>query len=132
MTGADAAVLRIVRFVAGGGWIYQGLVPKILGPHADERAMLAAAGVAPADMAMITTAAGAAEIALGLCILVLPRRAWPHGVALLALAALLGFVAWRAPQFLGAAFNPVVGNASLAALSAIALVLLGREHRLRH
>jgi hypothetical protein len=131
LTGTDAIVLRIVRWVAGGCWIFQGLVPKILGPHADERAMLAAVGVAPTDMATIATAAGAAEIALGLCILLLPRKAWPHVAALFALAALLAFVAVRTPAYLGAAFNPVVGNATLAALSVVALVLLQHERRRR-
>jgi hypothetical protein len=120
-------VPTIARWVAGASWIYQGLVPKLLGPHADERAFLALAGVAPADMWRSAAMAGALEIALGIAMLALPRRREPHVLALLALSALLVFVAWRAPAFLGAAFNPVVGNACLGALSAIMLVRLRQE-----
>ena len=123
-TALHDPVHAIARWIAGASWIYQGLVPKLLGPHADERAFLALAGVAPADMWRSAALAGALEIALGVAMLALPRRREPHVLALLALAALLGFVAWRAPAYLGAAFNPVVGNACLGALSAIVLVRL--------
>jgi hypothetical protein len=36
------STLQIARFTSAGVWTYQGLVPKLLGPHADEVAMIAA------------------------------------------------------------------------------------------
>jgi hypothetical protein len=115
---------QIARGAAAACWIYQGLVPKLLGPHADELAMVAALGVPAAQATTLSMAAGVAEIALGLAMLVRPRAAWPHRLALAGVAGLLGFVALRAPHFLAGAFNPVAMNLALGALSAVALALM--------
>ena len=50
---------------------YHGLVPKLLGPHADEIAMLRDAGIAAERIGRGGTVLGIAELLLALCLLVL-------------------------------------------------------------
>ena len=126
----DAAiwpVRQICRFTVAGIWFYQGLVPKLLGPHRDELAMAAAFGLPSNLQAAASYAAGGAEILLGLFILALPRHAWPQLVSAVITAALLAFVILYAPVYLVAAFNPVVMNAGSIALSVIAVLLMRSE-----
>jgi nitrate reductase gamma subunit len=104
-----------------GIWIYQGLVPKLLGPHPDELAMAAAFGV-PAEMQTpVSYIAGGLEILFGIVLMALPRRAWPHLASASAMAGLLVFVVLYAPAYLWGAFNPVVMNLASIALSLVAL-----------
>jgi hypothetical protein len=117
-------ILGICRYATAAVWLYQGLVPKLLGPHRDELAMVAAIGVPPEYQALVSQMAGAAEIVLALCIVFVRRHAWPHVVAVASLAMLLVFVALFAPAHLGAAFNPVAMNLPLMALSFVAIGLL--------
>ncbi len=117
-------VLGICRVAVGGVWLYQGLLPKLLGPHHDELAMAAAAGMPAHMQAASSYAAGAAEIVLGLCVLLLPRRLWPYVASAASMLLLLGFVAVFAPTYLVGAFNPVVMNLTSLALSLIAIIVL--------
>jgi len=127
ITAAEAAVVRIQRvsnFAVAGIWIYQGLVPKLLGPHQDELAMSSAFGIPLYAQAPVSYAAGAGEVVLGLVILLLPDRAWPQIVSALSTAVLLAFVTIYAPHFLVGAFNPVVMNGASIALSIAALLAM--------
>ena len=117
-------VLQIARLASSATWIYQGLVPKLLGPHADEVAMIASLGVGEGRIRAVAAGAGLMEVALGLCILVFYRRVWPHVVSVVALIGLLGFVVVCVPGYLGAAFNPVASNVPLAAISLVAILSL--------
>jgi hypothetical protein len=83
-----------------GIWLYQGLVPKLLGPHPDEVAMSAAFGIPVGPQSAVSYAAGAGEVLLGLCILLFSRRAWPQLVSAAVTAALLVFLAAYVPRFL--------------------------------
>jgi hypothetical protein len=105
-------------------WIYQGLVPKLLGPHADELAMSRAFGIAADLQAPVSYVAGAVEVLFGLCVLLLPHRAWPQWVSAVSMAVLLVFVAIYTPHYLVGAFNPVVMNVASIALSIVALLAL--------
>jgi NAD(P)-dependent dehydrogenase (short-subunit alcohol dehydrogenase family) len=60
---------HICRFAVGSIWMYQGLVPKLLGPHADELAMAQAAGVPPPYQPMVSFAAGVAEVVFGVLLI---------------------------------------------------------------
>ena len=120
-------IRRLCNFTVAGIWLYQGLVPKLLGPHRDELAMSAAFGIPPAFQAPVSYAAGVGELLLGMCILLLPRRAWPQLVSALATAVLLAFVAIYTPSYLFGAFNPVVINVASIALSIVALLALRTE-----
>jgi hypothetical protein len=107
------------------------VVPKLLGPQADEVAMIASLGVSNERIPAVASGAGWIEVALGLCILVFYRRVWPRALSILALAGLLGFVVMFAPGYLGAAFNPVASNVPLAAISLVAVLSLQDPTRAR-
>ena len=103
---------------------YHGLVPKLLGPHADEVAMLRDAGVAAERTGALLTLLGIAELLLALGLLVFWHRRWPPMVCVgLMLLATIG-VAVSSPRYLGAAFNPVSLNLAIACLATIDLMIL--------
>ena len=122
--GVHLLVLRILRVSAGSVWIYQGLVPKLFGPHSDEFAMITALGVPVADRTLVASTVGVIEIVLGCGILFFHKQVWPHVIAVAFLVGLLIFVALFAPLYLIAAFNPVATNIALAGLSAAAIAVL--------
>jgi hypothetical protein len=113
-------IRRLCNATVAGIWLYQGLVPKLLGPHPDEVAMAAALGIPVGLQTAVSYAAGAGEVLLGLCILFIPRRAWPQLVSAAVTAALLAFVVVYVPRFLVGAFNPVVMNVASMVLSVVA------------
>jgi DoxX-like family len=96
-------------------WLWQGIIPKLMFPSTDEKAMISAAGLS----AGMLPAIGAAEALLGILALFLWR--WrPFFVinAVLMLGALLS-VALQSPSYLFAAFNPVTLNVAMIILSAL-------------
>jgi uncharacterized membrane protein YphA (DoxX/SURF4 family) len=101
---------------------YHGLVPKLLGPHADEVAMFRDAGVEPAWIGTVLTAVGLGELLFAVCLLRFWRSAWPPLVTLGFMAAATIGVSLTSPRYLGAAFNPVSLNLAIAALAAIDLL----------
>ena len=120
-----AALAQIHRWATASSaaiWMYQGLVPKLLGPHADELALSAAFGLAPEWQRPASFVAGMVELGMALCILLWRRQRWPHLGSALASVALLVFVIVCAPRYLGAAFNPVAMNLGLLVLSLIASI----------
>jgi hypothetical protein len=120
----SSPVLQIARLASSATWLYQGLVPKLLGPHADEVAMIATIGVSGEQVRVVAAGAGWLEVILGLCILAFYRRVWPHLLSVLTLMGLLAFVVVCVPSYLGAAFNPVASNVPLAAISLVAILSL--------
>ncbi|MCM3871370.1 MAG: DoxX-like family protein [Pyrinomonadaceae bacterium] len=105
-------------------FIYHGLVPKLLGPHADEVAMLRDGGIDAETAAAVLIAGGIGEILFGLCLLLFWTRRWPPLLCLgLMLMATVG-VAVSSPQYLGAAFNPVSLNLAITCLAVIDLIVL--------
>ncbi len=89
--------------------------------------MSRAFGIASDLQMAVSYAAGVVEVLFGLCVLMLPRRAWPQWVSALSMAVLLVFVAIYTPHFLVGAFNPVVMNVASIALSIVALFALRAE-----
>jgi len=126
----DAAQHAFIHGIARAGlafvFIYHGLVPKLLGPHADEIAMLRAAGFPGEKIAGALALLGVAEIILGLCFLIFPFRRWPIFVALGVLLAATIVVLVSAPQYLVAAFNPISLNLAVAGLAIIDLIAITR------
>jgi uncharacterized membrane protein YphA (DoxX/SURF4 family) len=120
----QSLVHGVARFGLALIFAYHGLVPKLLGPHADEVAMLRDAGVDAEGTGALLTLLGIAELLLALCLLVFWHRRWPPLVCLgLMLLATIG-VAMTSPRYLGAAFNPVSLNLAVACLAAIDLMIL--------
>jgi uncharacterized membrane protein YphA (DoxX/SURF4 family) len=103
---------------------YHGLVPKLLGPHADEIAMIRDAGVAAESTWAVLTLLGIAELLLALCLLIFWRRRWPSLLCLGSMVLATIGVAVNSPRYLGAAFNPVSLNLAVGCLSAIDLTVL--------
>jgi hypothetical protein len=96
-------------------WFWQGLVPKLLFPSADERVMTAAIGL-PANS---LTGIAVVELALAAATLMLWR--WRR-FFLLNIAAMTGAlvaVAVTRPSYLVGAFNPVTLNAAMVLLSVV-------------
>ncbi len=103
-------------------WLWHGLVPKLLGPHPTELAMLTDVGV-PTDLARtLTLLAGVFEIAFAVVLVRFRKERWPWlvSIALMAIATLGAPIGM--PQAIGAAFNPITLNVQVAALSFLGLV----------
>jgi len=118
----QSLIYGVSRIAVALIWIYHGLIPKLLFRHADELALIRAAGIPEQNLAVVIGGLGLAEVALGLVLLI----AW-HTRVLLVLTILLMIlalvsVAIQAPGYLAAAFNPVTLNLAVVALATIALL----------
>lgn len=120
------SILSLCRFSLACIWIYQGLVPKWLGPHEDELAMNMTLGFDAAQAVWVSYMGGTLEVLLGLAILVFHRSRWPYWASAIAITLLFVFTLIFVPQLLLAAFNPATVNLAMAALSIIGLVELHR------
>jgi hypothetical protein len=99
-------------------WLWQGLLPKLVFPSADERTMIAAAGL-PAG---ILPTIGVVE--LGLAVLTLGLWRWRPFFPLNALlmAGALTAVGLNSPSYLVGAFNPVTLNVGMILLSILGYI----------
>ena len=105
-------------------WIWHGLVPKVLGPHPDELAMLLEAGIPEAWVRSLALVIGVIEIAFGLAFVPLARHRWPWLLTIAGMGAATISVLVNSPQRALAAFSPVTLNLLLAALAAVGLLSL--------
>ena len=120
----QAVVHGVARIGLASIFLYHGLVPKLLGPDADEIAMVRAAGIQAEVAGGALVALGITEVVLALLLLARwHSRALPAACAVFAVAAPL-FVALVTPRFIGAAFNPVSLGVGILALAAIDLLTL--------
>ena len=95
-------------------WIWQGLIPKLLYPSVDEKAMLGASGLPESVLPIV----GAVECAIALGTLCTWRWRPLFLLNALLMAAALLSVVLRSPSYLVAAFNPVTLNVLMIVLSA--------------
>lgn len=122
----DARLLRIAwlaRLALATVFIWHGLVPKILWLSPGEVAMIAVHGLPDHPLfapPLIAAVGGAAEVLLGVALLVVRRQRWPLLVAGVALLALLLDVVLLSPHLLIQAFNPLSTNLAALALCAVA------------
>lgn len=124
----SARIFLICRLSLAFGFFYQGLVPKLLGPHPDELAMSLALGFSREFSQMMPYAAGVGEICFGIAFLLWPHMKALYQITLVLMLGLLLYVAWAVPALLIAPFNPIVMNSAMAALAYIALSILQAEH----
>ncbi len=112
-------VLLICRAALSFSWVYQGAVPKIACQSSGEIALLG--HILPLNQWVCEAIfwIGIAEILFGLILLV-ASHAWVFGLNVVALIALLLFVAIFEPAMFALPFNPLTLNCSLIALSVIA------------
>jgi hypothetical protein len=94
-------------------WLWQGLIPKLLVASADEKAMIAAAGLPTALVPVI----GVLELVFALAMLGLWRSRTLFLWNILVMVAALIAVVLNSPSYLVAAFNPVTLNVSVVLLS---------------
>ena len=117
-----AQIHAVARVAIAAIWIWHGLVPKLIFRQFDEQRMLAEAGLPVSLLPWV----GAAEVLLGLTMLIAWRRraAFPLTMALMALAVVA--VAVRSPQYLWGAFTPVTLNLAVIALAAVGWMAAGK------
>ena len=113
-------VYLTARLAVAFVWLYQGIVPKLIFRHPDELAMLRDAGLSAPAARIACVGIGCFEVAVGLALLLVWRSRVPLWLTLVAMPIAALAVAVNSPRFLVAAFNPVVLNLSVFALSAIA------------
>jgi uncharacterized membrane protein YphA (DoxX/SURF4 family) len=118
-----SAAYAIARVTLAGVWLYQGLFPKLLGPHPEEVAMSVKTGVPPAWAEMFVRSMGVGEILLGLWLLAAFHRRIPALVSAVAMAPALVLGMRAAPELVTAPFNVVTLNTLTAALAVIVMVL---------
>ncbi len=95
-------------------WVGSGLVSALVAPLAYSHALLAGLGLRGAAATAVTLAGAALDVALGLALLLLPRRTRPVGAA--QLAAMLLFTALAtaaAPAAWADPFGPLLKNAAV-------------------
>lgn len=103
-------------------FIYQGLVPKLIGRHPEEIAMVRSLGLDDPGAGAGVVGMGIAEMILGVMVLVAWRARWPMWVIVIAMPLAAIGVAIGSPGHLTAPFNPIALNLSVLALGVIALV----------
>ena len=125
MPPGTSAILALSRCTLAFVWIYQGVVPKLLGPDAVELQMNLALGITAEQAVLVSRVAGVAEIGVGLAVLLAGARPWPYWLTLVLMAGLTGYVVIVAPQLFGGAFNPAITNVTMAALAVIGVLASG-------
>jgi uncharacterized membrane protein YphA (DoxX/SURF4 family) len=120
----SALVHALARFALAFVFLYHGIVPKLLGPHADELTMMRNAGMSSDTAAAGVMALGAAEVAIGLCLLLLWIRRWPLAICVGGMCVATASVALTSPVYFSAAFNPASLNVAVVCLALIDWVIL--------
>ncbi|MCC3374970.1 DoxX-like family protein [Cohnella sp. REN36] len=101
-------------------WLYEGLVPKLLGPASGELAMLRAAGWFPAREASAIWTLGAAELLMAAAIVRWHRLTWIYAAQAALLVLLTAAGATAGPELLSEPFGPLPLAAAMLALGAVA------------
>jgi hypothetical protein len=111
------------RFGVGLGWLYQGVIPKLLDADSGEVEIVMATGMTRRRAKSFVAAAGVAETAIGLACLAKPRSRWALVATLIALP-LLGIAAARSqPRLFSLPFSPGSLSLTMGVLSVVALAV---------
>lgn len=120
----QAAIHAVARIGLAVTFAYHGIVPKLLGPHPDEVAMLADAGIPASAIESAVVALGVLEVLFAALVLLAWRQRWVPVAALGFAVVATAVVAATSAGYLGAAFNPVTLNLGVACLALIDLIAL--------
>jgi uncharacterized membrane protein YphA (DoxX/SURF4 family) len=118
----QAVIHGIARVGLAAVFLYQGVVPKILGPDPQEVQMLGDVGVPAANIGQAAVALGIAEILLAVGLLALWHSRWLPAICAAFAIVATAIVAVASPRYLGAAFNPVTLNLGVLCLASIDIV----------
>ena len=121
-----AFVYLVARGTIAFIWLYHGLVPKLLYHDAIELDLLRRIGTPTSHLLTAVTVAGSVELVFSLLLVVLWRHRWPLWATLGFMTVGIPVVAFTAPTYLSAAFNPLTLNVATAALAFVALIV-GRD-----
>jgi len=116
--------LQFIQITLAALWIYQGLIPKILFQSAAEIAIWQSMGLELHLAKMGVTLSGIIEMMFGCSFLLWQRAVVIHQLNILSLSGLLVLIMVTNPLQLTTAFNPVVMNIAMTALSILAIQLL--------
>lgn len=122
-------ILQICRYSIAFVWIYQGLVPKLLGVHPDELQMGLALGLSAPQAQLLAYVGGVMEVLLGVVVLVFYQYRLPYIVTIGGLVGLWLLTVIFSPQFVVAAFNSTTVNVAVCALAGVALVELDNPNQ---
>ena len=115
----QAVIHAVTRLSLAIVWVYQGLVPKLLGPHPVERELSAALLPAGLPVDLTIQALGAAEVGFGLLLLAAWHRRWlfPVSAVLTVLLVVAGLVA--NPELIAHPLSSVPLGAAMLGLAVI-------------
>jgi len=118
----QAIVHAVTRLSLAMVWVYQGLVPKLLGPHPVERDLSAA--LLPAGLPVDGTilALGAAEVGFGLFLLAAWHRRWTFPASAILTLALVGGGLVADPGLVAHPLSSIPLGVAMLALAAIGYV----------
>lgn len=111
----NAIIHAVTRVTLAFIWIYQGLVPKLLGPHSEELALVEA-GISIGSPRTTVYLLGIAEVAFGLLLLWRWRTTWLLLIAGLAPIPLTAAAALAIPGSVAGPFNPVALTMAMVGL----------------
>jgi uncharacterized membrane protein YphA (DoxX/SURF4 family) len=117
----DEKTVQVARCLLGLSWVYHGLFPKLVTIAPIEKLMTATIGLSDNTSIVLTRAAGASEIILGILLIIFYKNRKLVMFNILALLMLCLFVAVKVPALLIEAFNPVTTNFALIGLSYVLL-----------
>ena len=112
----------LARVSLAAGWLYHGIVPKLLFPDAGELEILRASGLLPGRERQALIAAALAEVTVGTALLARWHDRWPLWLTAALMPPLLAGAAGSRPATLKEPFNPVSLNGSMLALAGIGLI----------
>lgn len=105
-------------------WMYQGLIPKMIGMHPEERAMVGSAfSFSEGQLTMAIFIIGALEVLFGLLWLFYRRKKQLFALQLLIFPLLTIAAILAVPATAVHPFNPITFNLALIVLSAIGLIV---------
>lgn len=115
----QAVVHAVVRLSLAVVWFYQGLVPKLLGPHPVERELSAALLPAGLPVNQTIQALGAAEVVFGLLLLVAWHHRWLFPVSAMLTVFLVGAGLAANPDLIAHPFSTLPLGVAMLGLAAV-------------
>ena len=119
----NSLIHLLARSAIGLVWLYQGIIPKLLGPHADELAMIQQGWrLGSGCCRWCRSSSAGLRVLFGVAILLSFHQRWHFLLTIVLMIVATVSVALQSPQFLSSAFNAVSLNALMIALALVGLL----------